>query len=243
MKIFQVIIGTEILNGRREDKHFKFLRDELLKRGYELFASFIIKDDPNLMENIFTLIKNTSDSMLFCYGGIGATPDDYTREIAAKVFSGNKMTFNDEFKKLIDKRFPNEDNTNKYSLALWPENAKPLWNNPVNKFPGFYIQKRYFFMPGFPQMAHPMTQEALEKFFPLKEKKERYTLIAFAKESEMLEIMKKIPKKVEFSTLPKLDYTSEISFAGKNAKEIYEWFKNELNKKKIKYKELPSITY
>ena len=243
MKIFQVIIGTEILNGRREDKHFKFLRDELLKRGYELFASFIIKDDPDFMENIFNLIKNTNNSYLFCYGGIGATPDDYTREIAAKVFSYNKMEYNNEFKKLIDKRFPNENNTNKYALALWPKNAKPLWNNPVNKFPGFYIESRYFFMPGFPQMAHPMTIEAINKFFPVKEKKERYTLIAFAKESEMLEIMKKIPKTVEFSTLPKLDYTSEISFAGENSKEIYEWFKKELSKKNIKYKELPSITY
>ncbi|WP_051433557.1 molybdopterin-binding protein [Lebetimonas sp. JS032] len=87
MNIFQVIIGTEILNARREDKHFKFLRDELIKRGYELKASFIIKDDPLLIENIFFLIKNTPDSYLFCYGGIGATPDDYTRNLAAEVFS------------------------------------------------------------------------------------------------------------------------------------------------------------
>ena len=243
MKIFQVIIGTEILNGRREDKHFKFLRDELLKRGYELFSSFIIKDEPELMENIFTLIKHTPNSFLFCYGGIGATPDDYTRETAARVFSENKMEYNEEFKKLIDKKFPNENNANKYPLALWPKGAKPLWNNPVNKFPGFYIEKRYFFMPGFPQMAHHMTIEALEKFFPVKEKKKRYTLIAFAKESEMLEIMKKIPETIEFSTLPRLDYTSEISFAGKNAEKIYEWFKNELNKQNIKYKEMTSTTY
>jgi len=243
MKIFQVIIGTEILNGRREDKHFKFLRDELLKRGYELTSSFIIKDDPVLMENIFTLIKSTPDSSLFCYGGIGATPDDYTRELAAKIFSNNQMEYNKEFKKLIDKKFPNEDNSNKYPISYWPKNAKPLWNNPINGFPGFYIDERFFFMPGFPQMAHPMTIEVLNKFFPFKEKKKRYTLIAFAKESEMLEIMKKIPKSIEFSTLPKLDYTSEISFAGKNAKEIYNWFKNELEKKNIKFKELPSITY
>ncbi|WP_051430047.1 molybdopterin-binding protein [Lebetimonas sp. JH292] len=86
MNIFQVIIGTEILNARREDKHFKFLRDELIKRGYELKASFIIKDDPLLIKNIFNFIKKTSNSYLFCYGGIGATPDDYTRNLAAEVF-------------------------------------------------------------------------------------------------------------------------------------------------------------
>jgi len=238
MKIFQVIIGTEILDGRREDKHFKFLRDLLLKRGYELFSSFVIKDDPKLMKDIFSLIKDAPDSILFCYGGIGATPDDYTRKIAAEFFTNGLMKYNNEFKTLIDKKFPNEDNSKKYLLAYWPKNAKPLWNNPINGYPGFYIDNRYFFMPGFPQMAHPMTIEAIEKFLPPKEKKERFTLIAYAKESEMLDIMKKIPDNVEFSTLPKLNYTSEISFAGKNAKTTFEWFKEELKKNNIKYKEI-----
>ena len=238
MKIFQIIIGTEILNGRREDRHFKFLRDLLLQRGYELFSSFVIKDDPVLIENIFTLIKNTPDSMLFCYGGIGATPDDYTREIAAKVFTDGKMDFNRDFINLLDKKFPGEDNGKKYPLAYWPKNAKPLWNNPVNGYPGFYIDGKYFFMPGFPQMAHPMTEEAVEKFLPKKEIKKRYTLIAYAKESEMLDIMKQIPENIEFSTLPKLDYTSEISFAGENADKIFKWFKKELKQKNIKYDEI-----
>jgi molybdopterin-biosynthesis enzyme MoeA-like protein len=237
MNIFQVIIGTEILNARREDKHFKFLRDELIKRGYELKASFIIKDDPLLMKNIFSLIKNTPESYLFCYGGIGATPDDYTRNLAAEVFSNGEMEYNQDFIKEIDKKFPGVDNSKKYPLAYWPNNAKPLWNNPINGFPGFFLDNRYFFMPGFPEMAHPMTIEALDKFFPLKNKKKRYTLLAHAKESEMLDIMNNIPKNVEFSTLPKLDYTSEISFAGNGAKEVYEWFKNELANKNIKFEE------
>ncbi len=238
MKIFQVIIGTEILNGRREDKHFQFLKETLLKRGYELFASFIVKDDPNLLENIFSIIKNTPESMLFCYGGIGATPDDFTRETAAKIFTNGLMEYNSEFKNLLDKKFPNEDNTKKYLLAYWPKNAKPLKNNPINDYPGFYIENRYFFMPGFPQMAHPMTKEAIEKFLPQKKIKKRYTLIAYAKESEMLDIMKKIPKEIEFSTLPKLDYQSEISFTGENALKVYEWFKKELMSHSIKFKEI-----
>jgi len=47
MKIFQVIIGSEILEGRREDKHFEFLKNLLLKTGYDLFASFIAKQKKN----------------------------------------------------------------------------------------------------------------------------------------------------------------------------------------------------
>jgi molybdopterin-biosynthesis enzyme MoeA-like protein len=238
MKIFQVIIGTEILNGRREDSHFNFLKHLLLQRGYELFSSFIIKDEPKLIEDVFRLIKNTPGSMLFCYGGIGATPDDYTRETAAKVFKNSLMEYNTDFVKLINRKFPGEDNSKKHLLAYWPKDSKPLWNNPINGYPGFYIDDKYFFMPGFPQMAHPMTKEAVEKFLPEKEIKKRYSLIAYAKESEMLDIMRKIPDNIEFSTLPKLDYTSEISFSGENSKKIFEWFKEELKKNNIQYKEI-----
>ena len=43
MHFYALIIGTEILNGRREDKHFAFVRKELEKYGHELYASFIEK--------------------------------------------------------------------------------------------------------------------------------------------------------------------------------------------------------
>jgi molybdopterin-biosynthesis enzyme MoeA-like protein len=235
--IFGVIIGTEILNGRREDSHFKFLRDELLKRGYELSGSFVIKDDKEVITKTFEMIKQLNAKM-FCFGGIGATPDDHTREIAAKVFTDSLMEYNQEFIQKIDSRFPNEDNTKKYELAKFPKGAKPLRNNPINGFFGFELEGRYFFTPGFPQMAHPMVIEALDRYFPKKTQKQRYSIIAYAKESEMLDIMQKLPTDIEFSTLPKLDYTSEISFAGKDAKKWIEFFKSELTKKGIKYKDL-----
>jgi molybdopterin-biosynthesis enzyme MoeA-like protein len=236
--IFAVIIGTEILNGRREDKHFTFLRDELLKRGYTLDGSFIIKDDKELMKKTFDMIKSIPNSKMFCFGGIGATPDDLTREISAEVFTDKNMEFNQEFIDVIDKKFPNEDNTRKYQLAYWPKNAYPLRNNPINGFFGFEIEHKYFFTPGFPQMAHSMVLEALELYFPPLSKKERFSIIAYAKESEMLDIMEKLPKNIEFSTLPKLDYTSEISLAGDEAKKWIEFFKQELDKKGIKYNDI-----
>lgn len=96
---YSVIIGTELLNGRRIDAHFAFLNQQLLSRGWEHKASFVINDDINLMENIFNLIKNDPNSVMFCFGGIGATPDDYTREIAGKVFTSGAMEFHEEAKK------------------------------------------------------------------------------------------------------------------------------------------------
>ena len=91
MNFYSVIIGTELLNGRRKDAHFSFLNNELLKRGWEQKASFVIKDEPSFIEDIFRLIKNDPDAVLFSFGGIGSTPDDYTRPCAANVFTNAEL--------------------------------------------------------------------------------------------------------------------------------------------------------
>lgn len=84
--IYAVIIGSEILDRRREDKHFKYLSSALKEKGFTLFASFIIKDDTSLIENIYTMIKQDSHAIMLSFGGIGSTPDDLTRPLSAKVF-------------------------------------------------------------------------------------------------------------------------------------------------------------
>jgi len=238
--IFAVIIGTEILNGRREDKHFLFLRDELLKRGYELSGSFIIKDDIELMKKTFSMIKSIPNSKMFCFGGIGSTPDDYTREVSGEVFSDG-MQFNEEFKSKILEKFKSQAYPARIYMSYLPKGAQLLKNNPINGMYGYYIDNRYFFMPGFPDMAHPMVKEALDKFFPPKKQKERFTILVDAKEGEFVDIMQKIPKHLEFSSLPKLDFTCEISIAGDEAKKWISFFKEELNKKGIKYKDLNKV--
>ena len=65
MNFYSVIIGTELLNGRRLDAHFAFLNKELLKRGWEHKASFIIDDEPPFIEDIFNLIKKDPKAVMF----------------------------------------------------------------------------------------------------------------------------------------------------------------------------------
>ena len=89
--IYAVIIGSEILDRRREDKHFEYLSSALKKRGFTLFSSFIIKDDAALIENIYSMIKKDPHAIMFSFGGIGSTPDDLTRALSAKVFSDNRL--------------------------------------------------------------------------------------------------------------------------------------------------------
>ena len=89
---YSVIIGSELLNGRRVDKHFTFLNTQLLSRNLLHVANFVIKDDPILIQNTFNLILQDPKSVMFCFGGIGATPDDLTRSIASEVFTGQELS-------------------------------------------------------------------------------------------------------------------------------------------------------
>jgi molybdopterin-biosynthesis enzyme MoeA-like protein len=208
VNFFAVIIGTEILNDRRKDKHFDFIKNELISRGWELKGVFIIKDEPDLMRETFQMLKNYPDSVIFSFGGIGSTPDDYTRQIASEIFTNKVMSVNSEFKAKIEQKFSHKYDpksmSHRIKMAHLPENAELLYNNPVNGMYAFYLEKRFFFLPGFPEMAHPMVIEALDKFYK-KNRQEIFssTLTAKVAESFLIDWMKNLPSEIEFSSLPK----------------------------------------
>ncbi|MBV5322027.1 MAG: competence/damage-inducible protein A, partial [Sulfuricurvum sp.] len=180
--IYAVIIGSEILNARREDKHFLYIRDALLRRGHTLFSSFIIKDDPLLIHNTFAMIKNDPDAVMFSFGGIGSTPDDLTRQIASDVFGDGVLVPHEQFAGYIIERFADAAYPHRIHMAELPKNSG-LLHNVINNMSGFYLEDRFFFMPGFPEMSHPMVEEALERFYPQAPKLYRHTLIAQTSEN------------------------------------------------------------
>lgn len=203
MNFYSVIIGTELLNGRRKDAHFLFLNNELLKRGWEQKASFVIKDEPSFIEDIFRLVKNDPDSVMFCFGGIGSTPDDYTRQCAANVFTDGKMEQHQKAKECIENQFKEEAYPYRINMANLPLDAK-LLKNVVNNVPGFSLEDRFFFTPGFPSMSQSMVLEALDTYYPKNKEKYRYFLKADCSENDMIDIMKQIPADVDFSSLPQI---------------------------------------
>lgn len=245
MHIYAVIIGTEILNGRREDKHFAFLRDILLSYGYELYASFVIKDDPALIENVYTMIKNDEFSIMFSFGGIGSTPDDLTREIASKVFRNAPPVRNEEFFEAILEKFGDDAYPHRIHMADLPPNVQ-LLKNPINNMSGFALDERFFFMPGFPQMSHPMVENILKNILGTNKAKHRLTLKAQTSENELIHLMHETPKEIELSSLPILDGENkavELSLAGDDKELIKKEFQKYidfLEDAKIKYEILKS---
>ncbi len=198
---YQVIIGTEILLGRRKDKHFDFLLQALLERGENLYASFVIGDDATLIEEIFALVAKDPKGVMFSFGGIGSTPDDLTRAVAAKVFTHKPLTLHEEAKHRILDRFGEEAYPHRIHMAELPEGAE-LLDNPVNNVPGFSLQNRYFFTPGFPQMAHPMVIQAIDRLLPERKKRCTETFTALTSENDLIDMMQQLPPTITLSSLP-----------------------------------------
>jgi len=80
-----VMIGDEVLSGRRQDKHIPAVIERLNARGLRLSWARIIGDEMDLMVRTLRQAREDAD-VIFCFGGIGATPDDLTREAAALAF-------------------------------------------------------------------------------------------------------------------------------------------------------------
>lgn len=240
---YSVIIGTELLNGRREDSHFTFLRDTLMRRGWEYKANFVVKDDVTLLENVYKLVQRDPKAVMFSFGGIGSTPDDFTREVAANAFTGKGTVRHKKAEKIILERLGDRAYPHPIRMADLPEGAE-LIDNPINKMPGFQLQNRFFFVPGFPQMAHPMIDEVLDRLYPKNLPKYSCNFIVEASEAMLIDIMEQLPDDLELSCLPAFDgekRTAEIYLADIDEAKLRKWcrfFKEELHKIGLKFKEI-----
>jgi len=240
-KFFALIIGTEILNRRREDSHFDFVTKALSRRGHKLSGSFIIEDDPDLIVDTIKFIASQRDSILFSFGGIGSTPDDHTRACASIALSDGELEVNQEIKSIIEAKLGDRAYPHAICMAEVPKNSDMLENH-FNGMPAFSLENRFYFMPGFPQMSHPMVEAILENNIEDNTPYYRYTLEAQCRESELIDAMKLMPNGVEFSSLPKIvpngGWSLSISVASYNkelARESFDIYIDALKEKGINY--------
>ncbi|HEX2198821.1 MAG TPA: molybdopterin-binding protein [Burkholderiales bacterium] len=152
------VIGDEILVGKRQDKHLSFLIEALAKRGLRLSWAHYVGDEPQRLTQALRLSLASSD-VVFAFGGIGATPDDHTRQCAAAA-AGVGLQLHPLAEREIRARFGGEASPERLQMGNFPEGAQII-PNPVNRVPGFSLREHHF-MPGFPQMAWPMTEWVLE---------------------------------------------------------------------------------
>jgi molybdopterin-biosynthesis enzyme MoeA-like protein len=150
----------------------------LSSRGLSLSHADYVGDDPQGLTK--TLQRAfASPGVVFSCGGIGATPDDHTRQSAAAAL-GVPLVLHPEAEQLIRERTRDvaleqglpyeplrEDNMHRLNMGRFPQGADII-PNPYNKIPGFTcrgIQGTVHFVPGFPVMAWPMLDWVLDHFY------------------------------------------------------------------------------
>lgn len=160
-----IIVGDEILSGRRRDTHLAKVADMLSERGLQLSWAHVLGDDRDALVACYRH-SFSRGHVVFSTGGIGATPDDLTREAVAEAL-GSTTERHPEGVALLH-RFARETGRElteaRYRLVEFPRGCT-LIPNPVNGIPGFSIQDHHF-VPGFPQMAWPMLEWVLDTCYP-----------------------------------------------------------------------------
>lgn len=212
------VVGDEILNGRRQDRHFEAIGGMLRERGFSVAWLRILPDDP---EYLAAELGRTmaEDRPVFCCGGIGATPDDHTRACAARA-AGVPLELHPDAVAEIEARFGTDAYPHRIRMAELPRGSD-LIPNPYNRVPGFSINRHYF-VPGFPDMAHPMAAWVLDTFYGAggMPERQRSVRVRGVTESSLMGLMEQLTERfpdAKLFSLPRLgsEFQIEIGFRGR----------------------------
>lgn len=235
MNVGLVIIGTELLTGKRSDRHLPTMIDYLAARGMEVSWCHYLGDDPARLVQTLALSMESGD-LVFSFGGIGATPDDHTRAAAADA-SGRALTRHPELSGIIEERFGADAYPQRIRMADLPEGCS-LIPNPVNRIAGFSVGDHHF-VPGFPQMAWPMVEWVLDtkyKHLQGREVEEAILAVPNTGEGALVAIMEALLAThplIQLSCLPHMDgdyRETELGVRGepKNVAAAYTWLQGAL---------------
>jgi len=217
-----VIVGDEILSGKRADKHMPKVIELLGARGLQLAWAEYVGDDPGRITAVLRRAFASGDIVFSC-GGIGATPDDHTRQCAARAL-GVELELHPQAETLIRERMQDvareqgvaydpdrPDNIHRLNMGVFPKGALII-PNPYNKIPGFSVGDVHF-VPGFPVMAWPMIESMLEaryrNLFATGARIEKSVIVFGSMEATLTPLMERIEHDhpgVKVFSLPSVDH-------------------------------------
>ncbi|MBL8338552.1 MAG: molybdopterin-binding protein [Rhodoferax sp.] len=227
-----IIIGDEILSGKRADKHLPAVIERLRARGLDLSYAHYVGDAPARIRATLQQAFRSGDIVFSC-GGIGATPDDHTRQCAAAALEV-PLVLHPEARALILERMrdvaleqgqPFEperpDNLHRLNMGVFPQGAAII-PNPYNKIPGFSCASvaggslrgpAVHFVPGFPVMAWPMIDWVLDTYCAhlagQRQWSERSVIVMGAMEATLTPLMESIEQAfpgIKVFSLPSVDH-------------------------------------
>jgi molybdopterin-biosynthesis enzyme MoeA-like protein len=244
-----IIIGDEILSGKREDKHLPKVIALLAARGLSLSWARYVGDDPQRitadLAHAFAVARENGDVVFSC-GGIGATPDDHTRQCAARAL-GVPLALHPQARDLILERMRDiaaergepyepdrDDNQHRLNMGVFPQGAEII-PNPYNKIAGFSLrheQGGVYFVPGFPVMAWPMIEWVLDEhcahLHSSQVQREQSVIVFGAMEATLTPLMEGIEAEfagIKVFSLPSVDHPQwgrhiELGVKGADAEQL-----------------------
>lgn len=216
------IIGDEILSGKRQDAHLSKIISLLTTRGLQLAWAHFLGDIPEQITAHLRASMARGD-IVFSFGGIGATPDDHTRQCAADA-AGVPITRHAGAVANIEAQYGEAAYPKRVLMADFPQGCA-LIPNPVNRVAGFSIHEHYF-VPGFPEMAHPMVEWVLETYyrqlFHAADYLEASIVVTEAGESDLIDLMHAMLARypmLKLFSLPRTNQrrTTEVGMKGESA--------------------------
>ncbi|MDO8943777.1 MAG: molybdopterin-binding protein [Desulfobacterales bacterium] len=227
LSIGLIIVGDEILSGKRSDKHLPHVIEALNARGLQLAYADYVGDFPRRIVSVLRRAFASGDLVFSC-GGIGATPDDHTRQCAAQAL-GRPLELQPQARELLLERMRDvareegrpfdperTDNINRLNMGMFPQGADII-PNPYNKVPGFSCRGAgggtVYFVPGFPVMAWPMIDWVLDTHYAAHFRRSAYTeksvIVYGAMEAALTPLMEQIEQTypmVKVFSLPSVDH-------------------------------------
>ncbi|KJS68087.1 MAG: damage-inducible protein [Comamonadaceae bacterium BICA1-1] len=222
-----LVVGDEILSAKRADKHLSRVIELLAVRGLGLAWARFAPDDRAALATTLREALAGHDVVFSC-GGIGATPDDHTRQAAASAL-GVGLQLHPQARALIEARLRHlaaqkgqvykpdrPDNLQRLQMGAFPLGARII-PNPYNQIPGFSCTSPsgavLHAVPGFPVMAWPMIEWLLEQhyapYFQRGARGERSVIVFDGIEGQLTPLMQQIeamhPQCKVFS-LPSVDH-------------------------------------
>jgi nicotinamide-nucleotide amidase len=164
MRATVISIGNELLSGITRDTNFLFLTRAFSRVGIEVIRHLTVGDQRPAM--LDALNSGLADSELVVVsGGLGATPDDLTREVLAE-FSGVALIEDEELKSRLAARyarFGRPFTAVARRQALLPAGWERL-ENPVGLAPGLWLERGGAIicaLPGVPREFEAITHHGL----------------------------------------------------------------------------------
>lgn len=221
MEFGLIVVGDEILSGKRRDGHMAAVIERLAARGLALDWCRIVGDDEARLSRDLGETMATG-AVVFCCGGIGATPDDVTRQAAAAA-AGRPLARHPEGEALLRARFGDDASDLRLRMVDFPEGVD-LIPNPVNQVPGFSLGDHHF-VPGFPRMAWPMIEWVLDTRYRdwIRAPRVAHAVRVHARESDLIPLLEALGAAhpaVRLSSLPDMSggaYVVELGVHGPRA--------------------------